>query len=419
MALETVALNPWTFVLGIANGLFGGDRLSGRPLTPEEAAYNPTLDAGGAFDATAPGASYEPPAPIPGADASSPGLPPLGPLPPSPTAPGPPIVAGPIEPTTPLPSSPSPLGPTGSADRTQLPIPSGFSWAGILGRAKSEPKYIPRSRQLPPPADYDEFGRPSAYSRRRQTIDPPKALLERGILRRIGKYLLPGSVGIEAITTPTELGDGELHGGEVPQPWTSPPNPLRPGSFTLPKPPTDEQLDRLAGGKLARPGGAKRRPRADDVLSEIPVPRIARRAPVNVAAAAMGPPSPAPQPQRASGARRVTQRVQSAMSNPTARNAIAALDLLSLARRQGARSALTTPQSYAPDAPRATPDPLTPVRTQGVPLTQPLTSARHDCDCKSKRRGQRRKCKERADVVYSSGRRKGQRAGSKCVVYYQ
>lgn len=407
MALEGVG-SWWGTVLGaIASALPEGRGVYSVGPTPTSVAP-PDLGPMGGFN-------YGAVAPTSGA--GSPGQPPSAGIPQAPKAPTPPIDSGPGEPLIPTPSPPGLPGPTNSAGPLPTLSPGGFSLAGILGRQKSTPKYIPRARQLPPPAAYDEFGRPSAYSRRAQTIDAPKSVLERGILKRIGRYLLPGSVGIEAIVQPTELDSGELTGREVPQPWTSPPNPLRPGSYSLPKPPTDEQLDRLAGGKLARPGGAKQR--ANDVLSEVPVPRIARRAPIQVAAAAVGPPSPVPTQQRVSGARRATQRVRSAMSNPMARNALAAMDVLSLARRSGTRSALTTPQSYAPETPRATPDPLTPVETRGVPYLQPLTSARHDCECKSKRRGQRRKCKERADVVYSSGRRKGQRAGSKCVVYYQ
>jgi hypothetical protein len=76
---------------------------------------------------------------------------------------------------------------------------------------------------------------------------------------------------------------------------------------------------------------------------------------------------------------------------------------------------------------------LTPTPTPAIPGTAPLpglnltgfqyagvpsSSTDGTCQCEKRKRGRMRECKERATVKWKTGRRRGQDAGSKCVVYY-
>jgi hypothetical protein len=59
---------------------------------------------------------------------------------------------------------------------------------------------------------------------------------------------------------------------------------------------------------------------------------------------------------------------------------------------------------------------LTPFEPLGVPYIQPAaTTSTNLCKCKPKRRGPQRKCLERGQVNWRTGRYKGKLAGTKCI----
>lgn len=96
------------------------------------------------------------------------------------------------------------------------------------------------------------------------------------------------------------------------------------------------------------------------------------------------------------------------------------LGIASLIRR--VRSGSQTQTVNLPNVPGLVPPGI--VDTPPAPTPQPLTvvqggmlpsSARQTCECKDQRRKKRRKCLERADVVWKTGRYKGKPAGRRCV----
>jgi len=92
------------------------------------------------------------------------------------------------------------------------------------------------------------------------------------------------------------------------------------------------------------------------------------------------------------------------------------LGSLSLLRRERAASPLTVniPQAAVAPLPTPTtdtlPQPLTLVQSAGLSSTSTRT-----CECKAKKKRDKRKCLERAQVEWRSGRYKGKLAGTKCV----
>lgn len=125
------------------------------------------------------------------------------------------------------------------------------------------------------------------------------------------------------------------------------------------------------------------------------------------------PKQPAPSTSSRTGARqRVRQLAQQIL---TPQLLLSALD----SRRSSTRPLVIFPPTGA-----ATSTPQLPASTPAINLPVNLTSgsftptAQKACQCKDKRKSERRRCKERAGVKWAGGRKKGKTAGSKCVVYF-
>jgi hypothetical protein len=232
-------------------------------------------------------------------------------------------------------------------------------------------------------------------------VDLPRSAILKTAAKRALRAVLPLGALLE-LFTPHELGSGELD-----FPSTA--------GKSLPPVPSDEQLRRIAAGAQV--------PRAPvgigtPVLEQIRVPSVARLPlPQGQAPAAIS--SPAPSQAPAPVSRAVGNRISQAMQSPAARNALLALDILTLLNR---RSSQTVPRSVGLPSTNPLPDPLTPIQPSGLgsPFivgTSPSSSANRECDCRTKDRKKRRECKERAEVVWAGGRKKGQKAGTRCVVY--
>lgn len=91
------------------------------------------------------------------------------------------------------------------------------------------------------------------------------------------------------------------------------------------------------------------------------------------------------------------------------------LGTLSLLRRRSSSSVspltVNVPAIATPTA-TPIPQPLTVVQGGGVPFTGTGTQ---QCECKEKKKREKRKCLERAQVVWKTGRYKGKLAGTRCV----
>lgn len=123
--------------------------------------------------------------------------------------------------------------------------------------------------------------------------------------------------------------------------------------------------------------------------------------------------------------RYVRRVLQGARSSPIATSLGAAFALMDLGRSRSApRSQFVTPTATPAPAvpPGIDPAPLGfvgaqpymfPVTGSGGGTIRPTSSRTSSCSCGP--RGPRRRCLERAPVVYRSGRRKGKAAGTKCV----
>ncbi len=205
------------------------------------------------------------------------------------------------------------------------------------------------------------------------------------------------------------------------------PREIAPGTLT----PADRAADIARAGKLETIRvDAKRLPVPRATL---PVPRNvtpgleeirvdAKRLPVPARARAPAPslPTPATPPAARSRVQRAANRIQSAMSSPTARTAITALDLLQGRRSNSTRSQNVTPQFLTPNnspgvglTPTSSPQPY----PFPLPQMQPPRTGSRTCECSPKKRGKQRKCLSRADVVWAGGPRKGKVAGSRCLSF--
>lgn len=84
--------------------------------------------------------------------------------------------------------------------------------------------------------------------------------------------------------------------------------------------------------------------------------------------------------------------------------------------RSSSEPSLSSPAPTITNSPAITNTPgLAPLTLAGGSSGTRTSSSSDRCQCRKP--GKRRKCLERASVVFSSGRRKGQRAGSKCIRY--
>jgi len=136
----------------------------------------------------------------------------------------------------------------------------------------------------------------------------------------------------------------------------------------------------------------------------LPIPQMPKAAP------------PAP----SNRGRRSLTRIQNAMRNPWAQLGVFGLGLLGGRRSKRAPSAAAIAASSTA-MPDDIPEDLTTVNAGMLPFAATggagygFTAQSTSCDCKPKRRGPKRRCLERADVSWRTGRYKGKRAGSKCV----
>lgn len=175
----------------------------------------------------------------------------------------------------------------------------------------------------------------------------------------------------------------------------------------------DRQLDEPLGPipKRMAPPATPRGIEAYDTVESarrsrvmLPIPQMPKAAP------------PAPRNQ----GRRALTRIQNAMRNPWAQLGVFGLGLLGGKRKRRSQSVTPMPLVDVELEPIA-PEPLTPFNAGSVPFAATggagygFTAQSTSCDCKPKRRGPKRRCLERADVSWRTGRYKGKRAGSKCV----
>jgi len=163
------------------------------------------------------------------------------------------------------------------------------------------------------------------------------------------------------------------------------------------------------------PGGEASVERRAAAPYPLPFPKVSLP-PVPAAPNPIGPYTPPSRLQR------VLRKVQTVTSNPFARLATLGLGVLSSSR---SRSSQTVPAVSLLPPGLVTPEPLTPFNTGSVPFVagqptysvpqRPSGSATQRCDCKPKKRGPKRRCLERGQVQWRSGRYKGKPAGSRCI----
>lgn len=135
--------------------------------------------------------------------------------------------------------------------------------------------------------------------------------------------------------------------------------------------------------------------------------------------------------QRPSRLRRVLSRIASARSSKLGRalTGVSIAQQIYQSRRRGGgftaqpialQDEIVTPPATLPSGPAITPGmlPFTP----GQPMTfsggsggRVMSNQLERCDCKPKRRGPKRRCLERGQVAWKTGRFKGRSAGTKCV----
>lgn len=131
-------------------------------------------------------------------------------------------------------------------------------------------------------------------------------------------------------------------------------------------------------------------------------------------------PAPAaPPPQRRNRVQRALSKISSVTRNPWGQLGVFGLGLLG--GRKRSRSQLLPIDVIEPE-PIDVIEPLTPINAGALPFAPyagfsggGFAAQSTSCDCKPKRRGPKRRCLERADVSWRTGRYKGKRAGSKCV----
>lgn len=130
------------------------------------------------------------------------------------------------------------------------------------------------------------------------------------------------------------------------------------------------------------------------------------------------PPAAPPAPKR-SRVGRALHQIQRVTSNPWAQLGVFGLGLLGGRKRSRPTLPLAPAVEDEPLAP-----PLTGFNAGALPFVQgmpslggapPVSRSDTGCDCKPKRRGPKRRCLERAQVAWRSGRYKGKLAGTRCV----
>jgi len=133
-------------------------------------------------------------------------------------------------------------------------------------------------------------------------------------------------------------------------------------------------------------------------------------------------PPPAPKRNRM---QRALHRIQSVTNNPWAQLGVLGLGVLGSRRRRSSPAVMPSLQEVTPitfpdaeDVLTLTPG-MIPFAAMpgasGYGAQPPSTTRLGDCSCKPKRRGPKRRCLERAQVAWRSGRYKGKLAGTRCV----
>lgn len=392
---------------GVGGGLIEAAANNGYAITP---------GPGGTVQVTP--IATTPPAPtVPTSGGGSPDLPPIVDLPPAPAAPTVPIVPGADLPSSGTPPTAGPSGPGGIAGPWIGTVPVALSSRGYLERELERLK-----RDLARSITGEKVRR--ATTTRASSATRAAASAARKLEQQVGQAVMRGAgvlletlgaagsavvTGVAGVLYPSELGKGTLSPRQVREAERL--TPIRVDAKRLPVPSTPQRQN--VTPKPARPGGAKQRP-----VPTAPVPDGLEM--IRVDASRL----PQPTPPASSGprARNASRTIQRAMSNPAARTALQALDLLSLSR-----------QGRTPASPRSVPlVPVTPSVPTLTPATPPLTglnptvlsspqtrtsSSRCNCNCQGKKRGKPRKCLRRGAVVWASGQNKGKVAGSKCLAF--
>lgn len=426
MPLEVLSPAVVTGIGALLSRVFGGSDPGGPPIPPplpmSATAYasaaaaraNPlaaiAADYGGRFGATLGG---------------FPGQPTIAVGPPTPTTPSPPTGAGPVAPLAQLP-------PTG-ASPDQFPTSGLFGLPallglGSLGSSEDALRRLARAGRISERQELDELGRIArrVLGTKRKKVTTQS--LERQLLRRylgglgpVGKILARGTIptiilsGVAEILTRTVPDSfrvlGESYGrraagfpaGQRLDEIRLPPSVQR--RSPIERPPT------IARGATTRatPHQSIAGPQLEEIsvrATRLPTPR----APTPRAPRAQAPATTTPQQQPAARSRLLQQLAPillGALNTSVRQRAPALAQIISLS----SVPTFTTPATPSTTSTTSPPFILTGSSSAG--------SAQRTCDCKSKRKVQRRECKERASVKWKSGRRKGQDAGSKCVVYYQ
>jgi hypothetical protein len=151
----------------------------------------------------------------------------------------------------------------------------------------------------------------------------------------------------------------------------------------------------------------------------------ARRA--RQAIASIGGPSSVP-PTRAVVRRGRRQTIKSLLSNRLLQIVLGAFGASSVARQLGssAASALSVPSLPSGAGPTPSVPPTAPIPAGNVPLnpffiaSTAVSGRSSSCECKKtdRKKRQKRRCKEKAQVKWASGRKKGKPAGTRCVVWF-
>lgn len=135
------------------------------------------------------------------------------------------------------------------------------------------------------------------------------------------------------------------------------------------------------------------------------------------------PPAP-PAPRKRNRVQRALHQIQRVTSNPWAQLGIFGLGVLGGRKRsRNALSplALSSSDDFVTQSPL---DSLTPINAGALPFSSSgfnyggggtPTATATACGCKPKKRGPKRRCLERAQVAWRSGRYKGKLAGTRCV----
>lgn len=298
-------------------------------------------------------------------------------------------------PTTPPvpPTGPDAVLPEALVPRAQVPLPSPIV---VLAQSSGDlpPLISPELRRL---REAEEMMRRALEVEKGKQIiprppgaPPPRpplpgpGLFEPGDLRRIGRAVskLPKGAIAEVIVgsmIPGELGSGELNQQQV-----------------------LESINRFKKTKLGQKRVAVRGPggvRAPKPVSEPLVINVRR------------------------GRQTLLDRIRGALTSRIGKQVALGVGAAIIARRLTRSGTSTLPT--APVGPGAAP--LTPAQPLPLPsggtlpqLLPGITTGANVCetpDSKKKKKKKRRKCRARANVVWAGGRKKGQKAGSKCIAF--